>query len=277
MTEWLGRGLQNLLRRFESARHLFVLPKSPCKLITYEGIFDFRYNIGVTIIHLKLIMAAELITIFGTAVGSTGLAKFLGPSFEFFGKLALERLKALAGMSEKILEDAGVTPEPVEPKLFIPIAQAASLETNPDLIELWAALLANAANPKNSSVQLNLIEILRQLTPIDAALLAVLDRKVDRGYMSSRKPKFMSVDAIVSELPFDKPHSSTDWEVSIDNLIRLRLASTRKAQIDIDSHRTLADYEELRNQEIGITKLGERFYWACQPLMPKPSGAKESV
>ena len=23
VTEWLGRGLQNLLRRFESARHLF--------------------------------------------------------------------------------------------------------------------------------------------------------------------------------------------------------------------------------------------------------------
>ena len=26
VTEWLGRGLQNLLQRFESARHLFIVP-----------------------------------------------------------------------------------------------------------------------------------------------------------------------------------------------------------------------------------------------------------
>jgi hypothetical protein len=66
----------------------------------------------------------------------------------------------------------GREPQPVEPKILLPLVQAASLEADETLVEKWAALLANAADPtQKAKVQPSFVEAVRQLTPADAQLL----------------------------------------------------------------------------------------------------------
>jgi hypothetical protein len=63
----------------------------------------------------------------------------------------------------------GREPQPVEPKLLLPLAQAASLETNEALAEKWAALLANAADPtQRVGAHPGYIQVLQQRSSDDA-------------------------------------------------------------------------------------------------------------
>lgn len=58
-----------------------------------------------------------------------------------------EKTKSFGARATAHLAAVGREPQPVEPKLLLPLVQAASLETNEALAEKWAALLANAADP----------------------------------------------------------------------------------------------------------------------------------
>jgi hypothetical protein len=113
-------------------------------------------------------MATDLVTIATTAV----LSQFLGPSAKHLGEQALERGKQIGSKAVAYLAAVGRAPQPVEPKLLLPLVQAASLETDETLADRWAALLSNAADPaQRVAVQPGFVEVLRQLTPIDAQVL----------------------------------------------------------------------------------------------------------
>jgi hypothetical protein len=71
--------------------------------------------------------------------------------------------------TQRMLKDAGLPAEPVPPRLFLPMLEAASIENDEDLHTKWSALLANAAS--SDKVHPSYIEILKQLTPDDARLL----------------------------------------------------------------------------------------------------------
>jgi hypothetical protein len=86
---------------------------------------------------------ADLITL----IEGAALAKFVGPAAEHYGKLALERAQQIGNKAIGYLAAVGREPQPVEPKLLLPLVQAAALETDETLAEKWAALLANAADP----------------------------------------------------------------------------------------------------------------------------------
>ena len=67
--------------------------------------------------------------------------------------------------TQRMLEEAGITPQAVPPRLFLPMVEAASIEDDEDLYTRWAALLANAATSQDS-VHPSYIETLKQLTPV---------------------------------------------------------------------------------------------------------------
>ena len=69
--------------------------------------------------------------------------------------------------------------QPVPPRLFLPMLEAASIEGDEDLHTRWAALLANAA-ASPESVHPSYIEVLKQLTPVEARLLDAL-YKIAKG------------------------------------------------------------------------------------------------
>src|SRR5437868_13790337 len=52
--------------------------------------------------------------------------------------------------TQRMLEEAGITPQAVPPRLFLPTLDAASIENDEDLHTRWAALLANAAASPDS-------------------------------------------------------------------------------------------------------------------------------
>jgi hypothetical protein len=54
--------------------------------------------------------------------------------------------------TQRMLEEAGMSPQAVPPRLFLPILEAASIENDEDLHTRWAALLANAATSPDISI-----------------------------------------------------------------------------------------------------------------------------
>lgn len=86
-----------------------------------------------------------------------------------------ERAQQLGTQATALLTAVGREPQPVEPKLLLPLVQAAALESDSTLAEKWAALLANAADPaQRIMVQPGFAEVLRQLTTLEAQILSEL-------------------------------------------------------------------------------------------------------
>src|SRR5947208_3474868 len=75
--------------------------------------------------------------------------------------------------TQRMLEEAGITPQAVPPRLFLPMVEAASIEGDEGLHTRWATLLANAATSQDS-VHPSYIETLKQLTSVEARLLDAL-------------------------------------------------------------------------------------------------------
>lgn len=113
--------------------------------------------------------------IFGQLAGKTGdiLSDLLDGSLGV--KVKLWRYKRIVDTilkARQYLHDKGVDPRIVPLNILHPLLEFASLEDDGNMQEKWAALLANAADPKNSNdIHSSYIDILKQLTPIEAKLL----------------------------------------------------------------------------------------------------------
>ena len=94
------------------------------------------------------------------------------PSTDLLGKRMADRVGRCFVKTAKMIEDAGVTPQPVEDKLVIEILRGASLEEDEDLHTMWAALLANSALSENAGkVRPSFIAVLKQMAHDEASLL----------------------------------------------------------------------------------------------------------
>jgi hypothetical protein len=85
-----------------------------------------------------------------------------------------ERQVRLRVRADEFLKQLGLESptRPVPMKLAIPLIQAASLEEDNDLQDLWAALLANAADASCPiEIQRSYVSILEQLTPLETKIL----------------------------------------------------------------------------------------------------------
>jgi hypothetical protein len=211
-------------------------------------------------------MSAELSTLV-TAVGGAFLGKFVGPIAEHYGKAALERLQLLVTKAEQLLADVSRVPQAVEPKLLVPLVQAAALETDESLANKWSALLANAADPaQRMRVTPSFAEVLRQLSLEDARTLELIYSKVlpdeTNGEISKHPDpegdKFARVPELRATLQFD----ALTLQACIDNLLRLRLCAIPDG--------TLGDDEWLFNTFppvycVSPTVFGYQFKQACAP------------
>lgn len=160
-------------------------------------------------------MATDLVTIATTAA----LTQFVGPAFKHLGEQALERAKQVAGKAAGLLGAVGREPQPVEPKLLLPLVQAASLETDPTLAAHWAALLANAADPaREVQTHPSYTEVLRQLTPMDAQVLAMLHGPTQVLPDGPAIGGF-STQVLISNLGLTTEEAC----LTVDNLLRLQL------------------------------------------------------
>jgi hypothetical protein len=109
--------------------------------------------------------------------------RLFGGAFDEIGgawqdKLAIRRQVrriSLFKHLKKKIEDAGIDPRAIPDAVWIPAVQQASLEDNESLQEIWANLLANAADPSEERpVLASFHDVLKNLTSKDAAFLTAV-------------------------------------------------------------------------------------------------------
>jgi hypothetical protein len=84
----------------------------------------------------------------------------------------VQHVEQIVSKSHFTLLNIGVTAKDVPLKIIHPLLEAASLEDNPEIQELWANLIANAADPRGGViVRESFTPALRQLTPADVHFL----------------------------------------------------------------------------------------------------------
>jgi Abortive infection alpha len=97
--------------------------------------------------------------------------RWLGDLVRIARESTVEKVMAKAKAK---LEAANIEIRRVPPKVFIPLAEACSLEDEEDMIDRWANLLAAAASP--NSIPPLFVKTLSDLSPDDARLLEALKK-----------------------------------------------------------------------------------------------------
>jgi Abortive infection alpha len=102
------------------------------------------------------------------------LGQYFGDSVRAYRQRNLN--KVIEGTLYK-LEERGAVPHAVPPRLLLPIVEAASLEDDTVLQEMWSGLFASAATA-NRQLSPSFVETLKQIGPDEAATLNVLYEKI---------------------------------------------------------------------------------------------------
>jgi hypothetical protein len=157
------------------------------------------------------------------------LGKLLDPALQESGgilgdTLAYWRFKNkvnLALKAKRFLEEKGISPRGVTPKVLLPILEHGSLESSEDLKAKWSAMLANAATPGASEVPPSYAEILRELSSFEVRLL---DKLYDET-LRQEKQKRLEVSFLKEKICAHYQVSPEDFDVILDNLMRLNLVT----------------------------------------------------
>jgi hypothetical protein len=123
------------------------------------------------------------------------------------------------------LKKRGIKPEQISLSRALPILIAAADESIDELQELWARLLAAAADPARAKFfRLQFIQVVKQMDPLDAAVLQAVREK--GGGVSGQIQ-----EAIAALLKVRREEVS----VSLDNLTRLNLMDHPHIQYHISA------------------------------------------
>jgi Abortive infection alpha len=139
-----------------------------------------------------------------------------------------ERQVRFMKRSEDLMREVGLDrPRRQIPlKLAIPLLEAASLEDDDFLQDLWAKLLVNAANNEcKVSLQRAYISILEQLTSLEAHMLLKIysltyDATLHKGIITGTLPNY-AVICVNENDDGSLPEPSKDVKLALSNLARL--------------------------------------------------------
>ncbi len=247
----------------------------------------------ITIANALPATAGAIATIYGVA--KPFLTKILGPAADEIGELGRDYIKDFRARNvavrlanaEKLLNEAGIEPHPIPPKILVPLLEAASLEDNSFLSEQWDSLLANAANPHaRAKIDNNLVDILKQLNYNQSIILIVLSVMLEKGNSNSSNEEkagtILHTNLLLKNLfilneanqeAFSEI-SDEEFYISLDNLARLRLCTlTGMDALDTtlikagDAKGAMLNMNLFNvpgRANISITYLGLAFIAACQ-------------
>lgn len=186
--------------------------------------------------------------------------------------LRLKRALTILKNAQSKLADSGLEGVGINLKLLVPMLEAASLEDDEDIQEMWTNLLANAAS-EDSDLQVEpaYVDILRQLSDIDVWMMAFLHHRTKRGPTDDFWKHYGSgIPEAKSKLARGGV-SEDQVDISVDNLIRLRLATFAPVKlpgVDEDSENPWAGPTAVQAHDgagLFITQLGRSFMAACDP------------
>lgn len=191
----------------------------------------------------------------------------------FFKKRAVRAI-AVVEDAAGMLQDAGIEPQAVPGRILMPVLEHCSWEEDEELQRKWAALLANAASPAMASrIIPAFAEILRQLTPLHAAVLQwMFNMKED---VSTGIPHWPDVSRREVEARFQL--EPRNYALLVTDLERLQVIEPRRdlklpfpddGTVEADEVWPLiiaAWNDRVRYDSIGLTSLGLQFIEACTP------------
>jgi hypothetical protein len=159
--------------------------------------------------------------------------------------------------AQKVIEDSGLEKQQVPLKVLTPLIESSSLEEDDGMQEKWANLLANAATGF-SGIKANYVEILKELSPLEATILDNIFRAANTE-IDYEKRKTMQFDKTKICQAFSL--SSDEGDLIIQNLYRLGLCQPP------GSSGMMFGNERVGLQTTNIfelTTLGFHFIRACQ-------------
>lgn len=143
-----------------------------------------------------------------------------------------ERQIRLMQKAEEYLDEVGLAAptRPIQFKFLVPLLQAATLEEDDYLQDLWAALLVNFANTdSNVKITMSYIDILEKLSPLEAKILQTIyalpfEEMKHAGIVTTELPERAfkrSDDNQVNDNQAEESKMSTDIVLALANLSRL--------------------------------------------------------
>jgi len=202
------------------------------------------------------------------------LSKIVTPPAEELGELLADQVRwfrfsnqiRILNKARDKLSKSGISPHKVPLRILLPLLDNGSWEEEEDMIDRWANLLANAANPNYSSnVEIGYIETLKQLSPKEALIMdrlyAYYNERLAEGKARGAEPSAVEVPG--AELQVMTGVEKRDFEIAMDNLYRLNLLSSpgvlwRAAQPEEDF------YSGNKEIKIQFTRFGYSFVSACR-------------
>jgi hypothetical protein len=152
-------------------------------------------------------------------IGGIGEDYFADIRHNLAGKRQRRRVETLLAKTKYVIEDAGFEPKGVPDEILIPLLRAASLQDEATLQDMWANLLANAANPDGETIRRVFINILCELSPNDALFL---DKFID-----APEPPF--------GMPYPEMMLAQFHPTGDSDDVQITLAVLRRSQL-IDQH-----------------------------------------
>lgn len=172
-------------------------------------------------------------------IAKEGVKQLAEKASHFLGKLVEQPLEELGGLltdqvklwrfknqvniilkAEKYLKDKNIEPRKIPLKTLVPLLEQSSWEENPDMQNRWASLLASSADPNyNSHIHSSYVEILKQLSPIEAKLLDIMYSEYKKSSEETKNALKFAKEKICPILKMQ----SEQFDVMVANLYRLNL------------------------------------------------------
>lgn len=166
-----------------------------------------------------------------------------------------ERQIRLITRSRELMREKGLehVTRPLSFKLAVPLLQAASLEDDDYLQDLWAKLLANAVDDQKVELRRTYIDILERLTPLEGRILEKIysfpfDEIQHKSLVTNQLPDALTI----SEASKASALSNPEIELALIDLAGMGCISPRMTWGGGESF-----------SEIYPTLLGKNFYDAC--------------
>jgi hypothetical protein len=162
--------------------------------------------------------------------------------------IGLQRIKKMVGKADRMLSAANRKRKSLNEKIVIPVLEHTFRETQDELIERWAGLLASslAGDPVHNSFP----RILSEITPAEAQILDQLFKwREGRSALAYSNTKVLQEEIGLSE---------KELVIASENLLRLRLCAA-------DSFLTMdAMLANKAGSRLYLTYLGVEFVKVCQ-------------
>jgi hypothetical protein len=203
------------------------------------------------------------------------LRTLLGPATVEAGELLADKIRVrrfknqvrVLRLAQEMLEDAGLKAREVNLRTLVPLLERASLEEDPDIQQMWAALLANASQMSVSgALQTICIRVLSGISSYEARILQFIysdfltrrDSKIAklREWNSRRTEPYASSFFYRPDDLVGRARVGVDeGEFLIDNLLQLGVLRFEAPEIE--------DGEVQEPKYVHLTELGLKVLQAC--------------